>query len=111
MTSKKILFVGGGTKTECDVNKKTGYCRAHSCQTTKTRILSSKWGWRPKLNSWGTVYSKVTEYHCTVGKEIRAEVATPCGDLNGRLEGNLILLKSESEPDANVSSLDIPDES
>ena len=65
-------MVGPGTTMECDVNKRSGFCRTHSCQTTRIQVPTCKWGWRPRLKSYGNIYRKIVKYHCSVGKSVRA---------------------------------------
>ena len=70
--SNDTVMAGPGTSMKCDVNKRSGLCRTHGCITTKYQVSTCRWGWRPKLKSFGNIYGKTTKYHCNVGKSVRA---------------------------------------
>ena len=113
------MIAGPGTTVKCDVNKRSGFCRTHSCKTTRYEVSTCRWGWRPKLKSFGNIYGKTVKYHCSVGKSVRAGT-TPStsyvpklyvsASLDNEALRQSVQFESESESVAEENSrLDTPD--
>ena len=100
------VMTGPGMSMKCDINKRSGHCRTHRCNTTKYQVSTCRWGWRPKLKSFGNIYGKTTKYYCNVGKSVRAGT-TPStsyvpklyvsASLDNEALGQSVQFESESE--------------
>ena len=99
-----ILVEGAVTRMGCDIK----------------RVPTCKCGWKPKLKSYGNIYNKIVNYHCSIGRSIRAGTMPSSSYVSQSIDsasdcyealGQNTQFESESESrSGDTTRIDVPDE-